>query len=169
MGLVFSSAQCWIKTSLISLPWLYLRSTSTGPTGRPSPLTELTKPLAPTRPRWSAPCTDPWTYTYIIPPDNLRVRRYTCCKWKCSSSVWCGVWDFSSLMLLWLQCQITRVRWIMVAAVTCVCSPPEEATSVPVPPTSIWLLMENSACPTVQPARCVCVSLAQISKYFPEM
>ncbi len=57
----------------------------------------------------------------------------------------------------------------MVAAVTCVCSHPEEATSVPVPPTSIWLLMENSACPTVQPARCVCVSLAQISKYFPEM
>lgn len=42
----------------------------------------------------------------------------------------------------------------MVAAVTCVCSLLEEATSVPVPPTSIWLLMGNSACPTVLPARC---------------
>lgn len=42
----------------------------------------------------------------------------------------------------------------MVAAVTCVCSLLEEATNVPVPPTSIWLLMENSACLTVLPARC---------------
>ncbi len=106
-------------------------------------------------------------------PEGEKI--HTCCKWKCSCSVWCGFWAFSSVMLLWLQCQITRVRWIMVAAVTCVWSHPEEAISVPVPPTSFWLLMENSACPTVQPARwvcvcvCVCVSLAQISKHFPEM
>lgn len=50
----------------------------------------------------------------------------------------------------------------MVAAVTCVCSHLEEATSVPVPPTSIWQLMENSACPTVQP---VSLSARMISAF----
>ena len=52
-----------------------------------------------------------------------------------------------------LQWPLTRVRPTMEAAVTCVCSHLEEATSVPVPPTSTWQLMASSACPTALPAR----------------